>query len=77
MKNTELMMNMRIIEALENDTIYDFINNNSWNMDKSELVTLLNEVLYNLYDTDEKVYKSVLRFVKAFYQEKLEDLRWK
>lgn len=69
MKNTELL----IIEALENDTIYDFISNNSWNMDKSELAKLLNEVLYNLYDTDERVYKRVLNFVKSYYQENLED----
>ena len=42
----------QVIEAMENDVAYDFIANNYYKMDKTDLKDILLELLFGIYISD-------------------------
>ena len=46
------MENKEIIKAIENDSIFDFIANNYWKMDKFDLRCILLEYIYALSEIE-------------------------
>lgn len=55
------------LQALENGTAYDYIANNSHNMSKNELATILKEYIYHLNDM--KIYENKEDVISAIYED--------
>lgn len=45
-------MRREVIRNMEHDTDYDFIANNYWNMDKTDLKDIILELLYGIYENE-------------------------
>ena len=58
------------LKALENGTAYDYIAQNSHNMSKDELATILKEYIYHINDM--KIYEGKEDVIDAIYEDLLE-----
>ena len=53
-----------MIEAIENDTFYDFISNNYYRFTKDELATIIKEFEYTRYEVEKRGYEFVPRLIE-------------
>lgn len=67
-------LQVKVIDALREGTIYDFIANNYYEMDKQDLKDILLEIAYAFYNKNgviayEEMQKQVAQTLEEYWQE--------